>query len=98
MQPVSSKEHPRLWEPVTPARRWTIVGLLCLGMMIAYFDRVNLSIALASDDFKAFFNLTDQQRGALNSPKKIGTRYFFWNRTTGSSVRQSSHFSAMSRT
>jgi MFS transporter, ACS family, D-galactonate transporter len=57
---------------ITPSRRWTIIGLLCLGMIIAYFDRVNLSIALASGDFKNFFNLTDQDRGLLNSA-------FFWS-------------------
>ena len=53
-------------------RRWTIIGLLCLGMVIAYFDRVNLSIALATQDFRLFFGLTDQDRGALNSA-------FFWS-------------------
>ncbi|HSB15920.1 MAG TPA: MFS transporter, partial [Bryobacteraceae bacterium] len=57
---------------MTPSRRWTIIGLLCLGMVIAYFDRVNLSIALASQDFKNFFDLTDQDRGLLNSA-------FFWS-------------------
>ncbi len=57
---------------MTPSRRWTIIGLLCLGMIIAYFDRVNLSIALASQDFKNFFDLTDQDRGLLNSA-------FFWS-------------------
>jgi ACS family D-galactonate transporter-like MFS transporter len=43
------------------------VGLLCLGMAIAYFDRVNLSVALALPDFIDFFHLTDADRGALNS-------------------------------
>jgi MFS family permease len=52
--------------------RWTIIGLLCVGMMIAYFDRVNLSIALALDDFKNFFGLSDSDRGAVNSA-------FFWS-------------------
>jgi len=59
-------------EKLTSQRRWTIVGLLCLGMMAAYFDRVNLSIALAAPDFKNFFGLTDQDRGLLNSA-------FFWS-------------------
>ena len=58
-------------QTVASRRRWTIVGLLCLGMIIAYFDRVNLSIALASKDFLALFRLTDHDRGALNSA-------FFW--------------------
>jgi MFS family permease len=59
-------------DSITPSRRWTIVGLLCLGMMIAYFDRVNLSIALAADDFKSYFRLSDTDRGALNAA-------FFWS-------------------
>jgi ACS family D-galactonate transporter-like MFS transporter len=57
---------------ISSKTRWTIVGLLCLGMMFAYFDRVNLSIALAAQDFQDFFGLTDQDRGALNSA-------FFWS-------------------
>ncbi len=57
---------------LTPARRWSIVALLCLGMMIAYFDRVNLSMALALKEFKDHFRLTDQDRGLLNSA-------FFWS-------------------
>jgi len=61
-----------LESPISAQRRWTVVGLLCVGMMIAYFDRVNLSIALASPEFKSFFRLTDIQRGALNSA-------FFWS-------------------
>jgi MFS family permease len=52
--------------------RWTIIGLLCLGVMVAYFDRVNLSVALADDGFKSEFQLNDQERGWLNSA-------FFWS-------------------
>lgn len=52
-------------------RRWAIVGLLCAAFVIAYFDRQNLSIALTTPDFKAFFHLDDNQRGLLNSA-------FFW--------------------
>jgi ACS family D-galactonate transporter-like MFS transporter len=59
-------------KPITLSRRWTIIGLLCLGYIVAYFDRVNLSVALASPDFKSFFNLTDVDRGTLNSA-------FFWS-------------------
>ncbi len=51
--------------------RWGIMALLCVGYMIAYFDRVNLSVALAADDFKRYFHLTDVDRGNLNSA-------FFW--------------------
>jgi MFS transporter, ACS family, D-galactonate transporter len=54
------------------AQRWAIVGLLCLGMMIAYFDRINLSIAVADDAFKTNFGLTPLHIGTLNSA-------FFWS-------------------
>jgi MFS family permease len=57
---------------MTPTRRWTIVVLLSLGMIIAYVDRSNFSVALAADDFKQFFHLTDKDRGVLNSA-------FFWS-------------------
>jgi MFS transporter, ACS family, D-galactonate transporter len=56
---------------MTATRRWATVILLSLGMVIAYIDRANLSVALASPDFKALFNLSDNQRGLLNS-------VFFW--------------------
>ena len=55
-------------------RRWALVCLLAVGVIIAYVDRTNLSIALASKDFRAFFDLTDSQRGLLNSA-------FFWTYT-----------------
>ncbi len=51
--------------------RWGIMMLLCVGYMIAYFDRVNLSVAVATDEFKQYFHLTDVDRGNLNSA-------FFW--------------------
>lgn len=43
-----------------------------MGVMIAYIDRTNLSIALASPEFKRTFALTDAERGLLNSA-------FFWS-------------------
>ena len=52
-------------------RRWIIVCLLGLGMVIAYIDRSNISVALADPSFKALFHLTDADRGLLNSA-------FFW--------------------
>jgi MFS family permease len=55
-------------------RKWTLVALLGLGVIIAYIDRTNLAIALASDDFKQFFALSDTGRGVLNS-------VFFWSYT-----------------
>ncbi|MEZ5355502.1 MAG: MFS transporter [Bryobacteraceae bacterium] len=58
--------------PTTSAgRRWTVIALLCIGYIIAYFDRVNLSVALASKDFIEFFGLSDLDRGNLGSA-------FFW--------------------
>lgn len=57
---------------MTKTRLWIIVGLLFVGMVIAYIDRTNLSIALAAPEFKQFFQLTDGERGWLNSA-------FFWS-------------------
>jgi MFS transporter, ACS family, D-galactonate transporter len=56
----------------TGMRRWSLVCLLCLGIVIAYIDRTNLSVSLASADFKALFHLTDKDRGLLGSA-------FFWS-------------------
>ncbi|MBI3210887.1 MAG: MFS transporter [Candidatus Solibacter usitatus] len=52
---------------MTDARRWTIVCLLSLGMIIAYVDRSNLSVALADKSFVKEFALSDQDRGRLSS-------------------------------
>jgi MFS family permease len=41
-------------------------------MIIAYVDRANISVALALPAFRKLFQLTDSQRGALNSA-------FFWS-------------------
>ncbi len=58
---------------ISEGRRWTILTLLCIGFMIAYFDRVTLSVALADKDgFLSFFKLSNQDRGLLNSA-------FFWS-------------------
>ncbi len=51
--------------------RWSVVILLGFGMIIAYVDRANLSVALADAQFKQLFRLTDSDRGLLNSS-------FFW--------------------
>ncbi len=59
-------------ETVSKKGRWWIVALLSLGVIIAYVDRSNISVALAVPEFKQFFNLTDRDRGALNSA-------FFWS-------------------
>ncbi|MFN3324978.1 MAG: MFS transporter [Bryobacteraceae bacterium] len=57
---------------MTPVRRWSVVGMLCLGMIIAYVDRTNLSVAIADEDFQQYFNLSHLDRGTLNSA-------FFWS-------------------
>ena len=58
---------------MSEGRRWTILTLLCIGFMVAYFDRVNLSVALADKEgFLSFFKLTNTDRGLLNSA-------FFWS-------------------
>lgn len=56
------------------ARRWIVLGLLCLAFMCAYFDRQNLSIAVAdksATSFSHFFHLNDLRSGWLLSA-------FFW--------------------
>ena len=51
--------------------QWTIIGLLSLGMVIAYASRSNISVALSVPDFIKLFQLSDTDRGTLNSA-------FFW--------------------
>jgi MFS transporter, ACS family, D-galactonate transporter len=53
-------------------RRWWIIVLLALGMIIAYIERANLSVALVVPEFKARFGLSEADRGMLNSA-------FFWS-------------------
>ena len=53
-------------------RRWVVVGLLCLGMIIAYVSRGNVSVVLAIPDFIKSFHLSDTDRGMINSA-------FFWS-------------------
>jgi sugar phosphate permease len=52
--------------------RWSIIGLLIVGIIIAYVARSNISVALVVPDFKRLFRLTDADRGTLNSA-------FFWS-------------------
>lgn len=51
--------------------KWAIAGLLSVGMVLANLDRLNLSVVLALEEFKRAFQLTDVDRGLLNSS-------FFW--------------------
>ena len=54
-----------------PSVRWMIIGVLSLGMIIAYVSRSALSVPLALPEFIRTFNLTLTDRGVLNSA-------FFW--------------------
>jgi ACS family D-galactonate transporter-like MFS transporter len=63
---------PAAFPPAESARRrWAVIGLLSLGMIIAYASRSNLSVALVTKDFIRSFQLSDTDRGLLNSA-------FFW--------------------
>src|ERR1039458_66960 len=57
--------------PMSAARKWCIVALLALGVVVANVDRLNLSIVLALPEFQKAFHITDMDRGLLNSA-------FFW--------------------
>ena len=58
---VTSAEKRLASVEMTPSARWMVVGLLTLGMAIAYADRVNLSVAIT--DIGAALGLTAAQRG-----------------------------------
>ena len=54
-----------------PPVRWAIIGVLSLGMVIAYVSRSALSIPLALPEFIRTFHLSIAYRGVVNSA-------FFW--------------------
>src|SRR5687768_465240 len=56
----------------TTTMRWSIVVLLALASIVAYIDRVNLSVALIDDNFKSYFELSNTDRGMVSSA-------FFWS-------------------
>ena len=63
--------------PIDPAsgdieRRWSILILLSLGVLISFVDRTSISAALTVPSFKAQFHLSDLDRGWINSA-------FFWS-------------------
>lgn len=60
---VSSRDYPR---------RWLILILLSLGVMISFVDRTSISAVLAFAPFKRHFLLSDLDRGWVNSA-------FFWS-------------------
>jgi len=53
-------------------RRWLVIVLLTLAAIVAYIDRVNLSIAVVDVDFKRYFQLDNNARGLVGSA-------FFWS-------------------
>lgn len=55
-----------------PARQWLVLVLLALGALIAFVDRINISAALTVEAFKQHFQLSDVDRGWINSA-------FFWS-------------------
>jgi MFS family permease len=63
---VSSKFTRSSWA------RWGLLALLALGALVAFVDRINISAALTTAPFKEHFNLSDVDRGWINSA-------FFWS-------------------
>lgn len=53
-------------------RSWVVIGLLTFGSMVAYIDRVNLSVAVIDPIFKSYFQLSAADRGLVTSA-------FFWS-------------------
>jgi ACS family D-galactonate transporter-like MFS transporter len=54
------------------ASRWTILGLLALGVLISFIDRTSISSALADRHFVREFALSNVDRGWINAA-------FFWS-------------------
>ena len=54
-----------------PAVRWAVIGVLSLGMIIAYVSRSALAVPLALPEFIRSFHLSITDRGVINSA-------FFW--------------------
>jgi MFS family permease len=54
-----------------PPVRWAVIGVLSLGMIIAYVSRSALSVPLALPEFIRTFHLSITDRGVVNSA-------FFW--------------------
>ena len=61
-------------EPVSGdyPRRWPILVLLSIGVLISFVDRTSISAALTVPAFKAHFQLSNVDRGWINSA-------FFWS-------------------
>jgi len=52
--------------------RWAVLGLLAIGVLIAFVDRTSISSAIASRAFAAHFGMSDVDRGWVSSA-------FFWS-------------------
>jgi len=59
-------------EKSTGTSRWIILIILALGAVLGFVDRTNIAQALAAPEFVKHFNLTNLDRGTLNSA-------FFWS-------------------
>jgi len=69
----SISDAPPAAEPAKKARsQWAILVLLALGALIAYVDRTSISSAIAALSFREHFDLSDVDRGWVNSA-------FFWS-------------------
>ena len=68
----TAKAAPAAAPDYSAYQRWAVVVLLALASIVAYIDRVNLSVALIDIDFKTFFGLSNTDRGLANSA-------FFWS-------------------
>ncbi len=68
----AAAEPPARVPELSPGGRWLVLFLLATGVLIAFVDRTSISSALADPPFIAHFNLSDLDRGWLNSA-------FFWS-------------------
>jgi ACS family D-galactonate transporter-like MFS transporter len=68
----AAAEPPTRVPELSPGGRWLVLFLLATGVLIAFVDRTSISSALADPPFIAHFNLSDVDRGWLNSA-------FFWS-------------------
>ncbi|HJT41868.1 MAG TPA: MFS transporter [Rhizomicrobium sp.] len=69
--PLSQAAPQRMPAEYSVRLKWGIVVLLAVASVIAYVDRVNISIAIIDPGFKAFFQLDNSDRGLIGSA-------FFW--------------------
>ncbi len=68
---TSTTTSPKSVGSEAPSVRWMIIGVLSLGMVIAYVSRSALAVPLALPEFIRSFHLSNTDRGVVNSA-------FFW--------------------